>query len=106
LGAGGDVFVMAGASLTIVGGALSGGSVEVGGARRGAVSGQAFGSGIFLQGNEAMTFAPANGTTERIYNVIADQTGSGGTGANAGAGRLVLDGAGALDLIAARSPAA
>jgi autotransporter-associated beta strand protein len=48
-----------------------------------------------------MTFAPAIGTTERIYDVIADQTGSGGADANAGAGTIVLDGAGALDLIAA-----
>jgi autotransporter-associated beta strand protein len=103
LGAGGDVFVTAGASLTIVGGALSSGSVVGGGARRGAVGGQAFGSGIFLQGDESMTLAPAIGTTERIYGVIADQTGSGGTGANAGAGSLILNGAGALDLIAANT---
>jgi autotransporter-associated beta strand protein len=64
-------------------------------------SGQAFGGGLFLQGDQTITLAPASGTVETISGVIADQTGSGGTGANAGAGRLVLDGAGTLDLAAA-----
>ena len=101
LGAGGDIFVMAGASLTIAGGSLSGGSVTRGAGENGGASGQAFGSRIFLQGTETITFAPAKGTTERVFDVIADQTGSGGTGANAGAGGFTLDGAGTLDLIAA-----
>ena len=57
-------------------------------ARRRRRNGQAFGGGLFLQGNETITFAPANGTIETISGVIADQTGSGGTGANAGAGSL------------------
>ncbi len=56
----------------------------------GGESGQAFGAGIFLQGNQAVSFAPAKGTTEGVFDVIADQTGSGGTGANAGAGSLSL----------------
>jgi len=101
LGAGGDIFVMAGASLTIESGSLSGGSVTPGAGESGGANGEALGSGIFLQGTETITFAPAKGTTEQIFDVIADQTGSGGTGANAGAGGLTLDGAGTLDLIAA-----
>ena len=47
--------------------------------------------------------APAKGTTEKVFDVIADQTGSGGAGANAGAGGLTLDGAGTLDLIEANT---
>ena len=43
------------------------------------------------------------GRSETISGVIADQTGSGGTGANAGAGGLILDGAGTLDLDAANT---
>ena len=101
MGAGGDIFVMAGASLTIEGGSLSGGSVAPGAGESGGAGGRAFGAGIFLQGTETITFKPAKGTTEQVFDVIADQTGSGGTGANAGAGSLTLDGAGTLDLIAA-----
>ena len=94
---------MAGASLTIEGGSLSGGSVMPGAGEDGGANGRAFGPGIFLQGNETITFAPAKGTTERVFDIIADQTGSGGTGASAGAGGLTLEGAGTLDLIAANS---
>ena len=94
LGAGGDIFVMAGASLTIVGGSLGAGTVAGGRGGFGGGNGQAFGGGLFLQGNEAITLKPAKGTTETISGVIADQTGSGGTGANAGAGSLALNGAG------------
>ena len=94
---------MAGASLTIEGGSLSGGSVTQGAGGDGGANGQAFGSAIFLQGTETITFAPFKGTTERVFDVIADQTGSGGSGANAGTGGLTLDGAGTLDLIAANA---
>jgi autotransporter-associated beta strand protein len=92
---------MAGASLTVEGGSLAGASVTAGGGQSGGANGQAFGAGIFLQGDETITFAPVKGTTERVFDAIADQTGSGGTGANAGAGGLILDGAGTLDLISA-----
>ena len=94
---------MAGASLTIVGGSLGAGTVAGGGGGGFGVDGQAFGGGLFLQGNEAITLAPAAGKVERISGVIADQTGSGGTGANAGAGSLILNGAGTLDLTAANT---
>ena len=65
-----------------------------GGAPGGA--GQAFGGGIFLQGNENIHFTPAQGTTVAISGVIADQAGSV-TGAS-GSGTLTLDGAGTLEL--------
>ena len=94
---------MAGASLTIVGGSLGAGTVAGGGGGGFGVDGQAFGGGLFLQGNEAITLAPAAGKVERISGVIADQSGSGGTGANAGAGSLILNGAGTLDLTAANT---
>jgi autotransporter-associated beta strand protein len=109
LGAGGDIFVMAGASLAIIGGSLFGGAVI--GGRGGQFTsiqpaggnGQAFGGGLFLQGNETVTLAPPAATGEVISGVIGDQTGSGGTGVNAGAGNLVLNGLGTLDLAAANT---
>jgi autotransporter-associated beta strand protein len=91
---------MGGASLTIIGGNLGAGTVAGGARGIGAGNGQAFGGGLFLQGNETITLALPSGTTETISGVIADQTGSGGTGANAGAGGLILNGAGTLDLAA------
>ena len=94
---------MAGASLIIEGGNLAAGSVTGGLGANGGGNGEAFGGGLFLQGNESITLAPAAGTVETIRGVVADQTGSGGTGANAGAGRLILDGPGTLDLTAANT---
>ena len=105
LGAGGAVFVQAGGSLTIGGGEISDGSVAGGAGGRGdgfvtteAGNGQALGSGIFLQGDQTLTFSEAAGQTTTINDVIADQTGSGGTGANAGAGELFIEGPGTLVL--------
>ena len=103
LGAGGDIFVMAGASLTIVGGSLGVGTVTGGLGAGSGGNGQGFGGGLFLQGNETINLAPASGTVETISGVVADQTGSGGTGSAAGAGRLALSGAGTLDLTAANT---
>jgi autotransporter-associated beta strand protein len=94
---------MAGASLTIEGGRLGAGTVTGGLGANGGGNGDAFGGGLFLQGDESVTLTPVAGRVERILGVIADQTGSGGTGTNAGAGSLVLDGAGALDLTAANT---
>ncbi len=80
LGAGGDIFVQQGGSLSIAGGLLQGGSVKSGigsiNAPSGGSNGQHFGSGIFLQGNQSITFAPVKGQTETIDDVIADQDGS------------------------------
>jgi hypothetical protein len=103
LGAGGDIFVQSGATLTIESGSLSGGGVTGGAGAASGGNGKAFGSGIFLQGDENIRFDPAAGVVETISDVIADQTGSGGTGANAGAGGLILDGPGKLVLDAKNS---
>jgi hypothetical protein len=100
LGAGGDIFVMAGALLTIEGGNLAAGTVTAGLGANGAGAGSSYGGAIFLQGNETITLEPPSGKTMTISAAIADQTGSSGTGANAGAGGLILNGAGTLDLAA------
>jgi Hint domain/Passenger-associated-transport-repeat len=95
LGAGGNVFLQQGGSLTIDSGSLSGGSVQGG---SGGNAGSAFGSGIFLQGNESITFAPGAGQTLTISDNIADQSGSGGTASEASAGAVVINGAGTVVL--------
>ena len=99
LGAGGDVFVQQGGTLTIQSGTLGAGFVN-GGTAGGTVAtaGSAFGSGLFIQGTQSVTLAPASGQTLTVAGVIADQTGSGGTGTLAGAGTLVFAGAGTVDL--------
>ena len=100
-GMGGAVFVMQGGTLSIAGGgAISGGSVTGGG---GSPLGSAFGNGIFLHGNNSIGFAPGAGQTMSIGDTITDQTGSGGTGANAGSGALVKSGAGTLLLAGVNS---
>jgi autotransporter-associated beta strand protein len=78
---GGAVFVVKGGSLTIndagsiSSGALTGGS--------GANAGSTYGSGIFVQGS-TLTFGGTG--TYTVADVIADQNGSGGAGANDGLG--------------------
>jgi autotransporter-associated beta strand protein len=54
------------------------------------------GSGIFIQGGSNLTFAPPSGQTLTIANVIADPSGSGGSGV----GGLILNGAGTTVLSA------
>jgi autotransporter-associated beta strand protein len=104
LGAGADIFVQQGGSVRIGAGSLAAGTVAGGGyGGYGAQSGQAFGDGLFIQGNQAVTLAPAAGGTLTISGMIADQTGSGGSGSNAGAGALVVNAAGTVVLAAANS---
>jgi hypothetical protein len=103
LGAGGDIFVQQGGTLTIEGGTLSGGTVTGGNAGAAVVThtganGAAYGTGIFIQGNQSVTFAPASGKTLTISDVITDQSGNGGTGANAGSGSVIDAGAGTVVL--------
>ncbi|WP_338830264.1 Ig-like domain-containing protein [Bradyrhizobium sp. 27S5] len=102
LGAGGTVFVQQGGSLTIKGGSLtndSGFNAVAGGTNGiGQASGSAYGSGIFIQGNNNLSFAPGSGETLTIANDIADQSGSGGTAANAGTGGLAISGGGTVIL--------
>lgn len=92
LGAGGDIFVQEGASLTFLGGTVLGTGTVTSGV--GPVNpGGAFGDGLFVQGNQSVTFAPGAGQTIQIDGVVADQTGSGGTGGFGGAAGLVINGA-------------
>jgi len=93
LGAGGDAFVEAGGTLVIETGNIAAGAV---GGGSGANQGSAFGSGLFIQGNQTVTLAPPAEQTLTISGVIADQTGSGGSGTLAGAGSLLIDGAGTV----------
>jgi fibronectin-binding autotransporter adhesin len=92
-GFGGSIFVQDGGSLSIAGsGTISGGGVTGGTGGHNATNGMARGTGIFLQ-NAGMTFAPGAGQTQTVSDVIADDTGNGGS-----AGKLIKDGAGTLIL--------
>jgi hypothetical protein len=55
-----------------------------------AESGQAFGSGLFMQGSGTITFQPGAGQTQTISDTIADEAGvvaGGGRAGTAGLGR-------------------
>ena len=95
LAAGGAVFVQRGGSLTFGEGIIAT-STAVGG--RGANAGEGLGGGLFIQGSQQITFAPAADQYLIISSAIADQTGSGGTGADAGAGSVLINGAGVVDV--------
>jgi VCBS repeat-containing protein len=99
-GMGGGIFVMDGGVLNISGSlSVSNGTVTGGHGADGSHDGSAFGSGIFYEGaNGTLTFAPGAGQTETISGDIADMSGSGGTGNNAGVYALTLNGAGTLVL--------
>jgi hypothetical protein len=96
LGAGGDIFVQQGGSLTIETGSLATGTVKGGTGGSSAGTGSAYGTGLFIQGNQTVTLAPTSATTLSIAGVIADQSGSGGSGL----GSLDVAGAGTVDLTA------
>ena len=100
LGAGGAIFVAAGGQLTVDGGLLTGGSVT-GGASGGpdAGAGSAYGSGIFIEGNNTISLAAPTGAVLPIDNVIADETGSGGVGL----GKLSIGPGGTVNLAATNS---
>jgi autotransporter-associated beta strand protein len=104
---GGAVFVMQGASLTIVGKTtLAGGSAQGGNAGPGGTNGQAFGGGIFLQGSGTILLSPGKGQTERIFNAIDDEAGVAANGYTPPAGftpgsyGLIKSGLGTLVLLA------
>ena len=115
LGAGGDIFVQAGASLTFgdisapvpfAGGSMVGAGTVNGGT--GGANGQAFATGIYLQGNnpKALTFSPANGETTTVAGVIGDDKGSttiGAPGYTEGTAGITLNGPGTLVLTAANT---
>jgi autotransporter-associated beta strand protein len=96
---GGAIFVQLGGSLTLAGPlTINGNSVTAGSGSSGGGNGLAFGSGIFLNGSGTITFSPSSGQPQTVSDVIADQTGSGGTGVNAGSWSLAKTGAGTLTL--------
>src|SRR5262249_41333175 len=55
--------------------------------------GQAYGAGIFLQGDETVTFTASAGETALVADVITDQDGSVGTSGAGGSGSVVIDAA-------------
>jgi uncharacterized protein with beta-barrel porin domain len=110
-GLGGAIFVQQGGTLTISGSfsvngsSVAGGSGGSGGAGEGGAAsgvagtnGLAFGSGLFLQGSGTIAFQPGSGVKQTISDGITDQSGSGGTGANAGSWGLNKNGTGTLVL--------
>jgi len=103
LGAGGAVFVEQGGVLIIGAGSESGGTVTGGAADAPVgISGDAFGSGLFIQGvSVSVTMAPASGQTLTYSDVIADEFGSDVPGYGSDdSGGLVLSGLGTVDLLA------
>ena len=102
LGAGGDIFIVQGGTLTISGGTLADGTATGGAGAGGAGGGQGYGSGIFLQGNQSVTFGTGqtNGQTTTINGAISDQTGSdtGNLYNSPGAGSVIIAGAGTVVL--------
>ena len=110
LSAGADIFVQQGgglilekASSSLSGGALTASADGQHGGIGPGQGGSAFGSGIFVQGNNTLNFAPTAGQTLTIADVIADQTGSGGTAANTGTASLHVNGLGVVQLNAANT---
>lgn len=103
-GSGGAVFVAQGGTFTVAGPLTVNGN-SVAGGNQGSVigvgggsNGSALGSGIFLQGNGTVNFSPGAGQIAIVSDVIADQSGSGGTGVNAASWNLLKSGAGTLTL--------
>ncbi len=76
LGAGGDIFVQQGGTLAIEGGTLAAGTVTAGSGESNGTNGSAFGSGLFIQGNQNVTLDPASGSELTVGGVIADEHGS------------------------------
>jgi outer membrane autotransporter protein len=89
---GGAIFVVEGGNLILEGNLTVNGGSAAGG--EGANAGSAFGSGLFLQGDGTLTFAPGTGSQQVISDAIADQTGSGGSGTYATGGPNCTPGSG------------
>jgi len=109
LGGGGDIFVQQGGTLVIAGGSLAAGTVAggAGGIGQGltAQSGAGFASGLFIQGTQDVTLAPAAGQTLVVDGAIGDQTGSdpGNVYNQPAAGTVVVDGLGTVVLAASNT---
>ncbi len=114
-GMGGAIFVQNGGTLSVTGtltlsdNTVAGGTGGISRAGAGGISGTAggnggaAGAGLFLAGNGTLNLSSAAGETQTISDAITDQTGLGGTGANAGSWALVKAGAGTLTLTGANS---
>ena len=106
---GGAIFVMQGANLTIAGTLTVNGGTVTGGVAPSGGNGQAFGSGLFMQGSGTITFQPGAGQNQTISDTIADEAGvvAGGytppTGFTPGAWGIVKNGAGTLTLAGTNS---
>jgi autotransporter-associated beta strand protein/autotransporter passenger strand-loop-strand repeat protein len=98
LGAGGDIFVQQGGSLTIEGGSLGVGTVQAGSGYGLSASGEALGNGLFIQGSQNVTLSPLSGQTLTIAGVIADEDGSNASYDYKGS--LIIDGPGTVVLSA------
>jgi hypothetical protein len=97
-GRGGAVFVQSGGQFIVSGSVAINGNTVLSG-DKGDFGGSAFGSGIFLQGNGTLTFAPGAEQFQTIGDNIADETGSDGGGVGAtGQWGIVVDGPGTLVL--------
>ena len=103
-GMGGAIFVMHGGTL-IANGTLTinGNTVAAGTASGAAQKGRAFGSGLFLHGDGEVVFKPAAGALQVVGDAIADLTGSGGAGPDAGSWTILKDGPGTLQLAGTNS---
>jgi len=77
LGAGGDVFVMGGGSLTVEGGSLGAGTVQGGTGGLYATRGEGLGTGVFLESGEALTITAGPGQTFLLGGGIAGESGAG-----------------------------
>ncbi|MGU3495956.1 autotransporter domain-containing protein [Xanthobacteraceae bacterium A53D] len=103
-GLGGAIFVEAGGWLKVTGSLDIGGNVALGGSAASqpytspGTAGSGVGAGMFLGGNGTLVLSSTAGQTQTISDAISDQSGAGGTGANAGKWSLVKDGAGTLNL--------
>jgi autotransporter-associated beta strand protein len=106
-GFGGAIFVQQGGTLNLASSInVSGNTVAGGSGGSGHTSGQSgagVGSGLFLGGNGTLNLTPGAGLSQVISDAIVDQTGAGGTGANAGSWSLVKDGAGTTILTGANA---
>ncbi|TPM87911.1 autotransporter-associated beta strand repeat-containing protein, partial [Mesorhizobium sp. B2-1-5] len=116
-GLGGAIFVQEGGSLTLAGALNISGNAVAGGDGGvengckglpispvcGGNPGQGIGSGIFLHGNGSVSTVPSGGQTQTISDIIIDQTGAGGTGADSGSWSLIKNGDGVTVLTGANA---
>jgi autotransporter-associated beta strand protein len=106
-GFGGAVFVRPGGTLSLAGSLTVSGNTVAGGSggsgHTGGQSGAGIGSGLFLGGNGTLSLTPGAGQTQTIGDAIVDQTGAGGTGANAGSWSLAKGGTGTTILTGANA---